>query len=58
MKMSDMITCLECNPVIAAVTDEKWQVAVESPAQVIFYLSANLLTVKDRVRQAHEAEKI
>lgn len=58
MKMSDMITCLECNPVIAAVTDEKWQSAVESPAQVIFYLSANLLTVKQRVMQAHEAEKI
>lgn len=58
MKISDIITCLECNPVIAAVTDEKWQMAVESPAQVIFYLSANLLTVKERVRQAHEAEKI
>lgn len=58
MKMSDMITCLECNPVIAAVTDEKWEQAVESPAQVIFYLSASLLTVEDRVRQAHDARKI
>lgn len=58
MKMSDMITCLECNPVIAAVTDEKWLPALESPAQVIFYLSANLLTVKERVQQAHAAGKI
>ena len=58
MKMSDMITCLECDPVIAAVTDEKWQAAIESPAQVIFYLSANLLTVAEKVKQAHEAEKI
>ena len=58
MKMSDMITCLECNPVIAAVTDEKWLPALESPAQVIFYLSANLLTVKEHVQQAHAAGKI
>ena len=57
MKMSDMITCLECNPVVAAVTDEKWQAAVESPAQVIFYLSANLLSVAEKVKQAHEAGK-
>ena len=57
MKMSDMITCLECDPVIAAVTDEKWQAAIESPAQVIFYLSANLLTVAEKVKQAHEAGK-
>lgn len=57
MKVSELISCLECNPVIAAVTDEKWQQALESPAQVIFYLSASLLTVKERVQQAHEAEK-
>ena len=57
MKISDMITCLECNPVVAAVTDEKWQAAIESPAQVIFYLSASLLSVEEKVRQAHEAGK-
>lgn len=57
MKISDMITCLECNPVIAAVTDEKWADALESPSQVIFYLSASLLTVEEKVRQAHEAGK-
>ena len=57
MKISEMITCLECNPVVAAVTDEKWQAAVESPAQVIFYLSANLLSVAEKVQQAHEAGK-
>ena len=58
LKISQVITYLECDPVIAAVTDEKWQAAIESPARVIFYLSADLLTVKERVRQAHEAEKI
>ena len=57
MNMKNLISCLECNPVIAAVTDEKWQQALESPAQVIFYLSANLLSVEEKVRQAHKAEK-
>lgn len=57
MNIAKLISCLECNPVIAAVTDEKWQQALESPAQVIFYLSANLLSVEEKVRQAHEAKK-
>ena len=57
MNIGELLSCLECNPVIAAVTDEKWQQALCSPAQVIFYLSANLLTVEEKVRQAHEAEK-
>ena len=57
VNIGTLLACLECNPVIAAVTDEKWQQALSSPAQVIFYLSANLLTVEEKVRQAHEAEK-
>ena len=57
MNIATLISCLECNPVIAAVTDEKWQQALESPAQMIFYLSANLLTVEEKVRQAHGAGK-
>lgn len=55
--MSNIIACLECNPVIAAIGDDKWQKALASPAQVIFYLSANLLTIGERVRQAHAAQK-
>lgn len=57
MNIGTLLSCLECNPVIAAVTDEKWQQALESPAQVIFYLSANLLSVEEKVRQAHAAGK-
>ena len=57
MNIGELLSCLECNPVIAAVTDEKWQQALLSPAQVIFDLSANLLTVEEKVRQAHEAGK-
>ena len=57
MKISQILSCLESDPVIAAVTDEKWEDAVNSPAQVIFYLSASLLSVKEKVQQAHEAGK-
>ena len=57
MNIATLISCLECNPVIAAVTDEKWQQALESPAQVIFYLSANLLSVEEKVRRVHEVGK-
>lgn len=57
MKISEIITCLECNPVVAAVQNDKWQAALESPVEVIFYLSADLLTVKEKIQQAHEAGK-
>lgn len=55
--MSKIISCLEENPVIAAIGDDKWQQALESPAQVIFYMSANLLTISEKVCQAHDAGK-
>ncbi len=55
--MSEIITCLECNPVIAAISDDKWQKALESPVQVIFYMSADLLTIDERVKQAHASGK-
>ena len=55
--MSNIITCLECNPVIAAIADDKWQPALESPTQVIFYMSANLLTIAEKIQQAHKAGK-
>lgn len=55
--MTDLISCLECNPVIAAIGDDKWQQALESPVQFIFYMSANLLTLEEKVRQVHAAGK-
>jgi glycerol uptake operon antiterminator len=55
--MHKIISCLEENPVVAAIGDSKWEQALESPAQMIFYLSANLLTVEEKVRQAHGAGK-
>ena len=58
MRAFELEECLACNPVIAAIQDDKWQEALQSPVQVLFYLSADLLTVKERVQQAHDAGKI
>ena len=58
MKPETVIDCLEQNPVIAAIRDDRWEAALRSPAQVLFYLSADLTTVRRRITQAHEAGKI
>ena len=55
--MQNILDCFREHPVIAAVGDDKWEAALKSPAKVIFYMSANLLTISQRVRQAHEAGK-
>ena len=55
--MREIMDCLEQDPVIAAVGNDKWQKALESPAKVIFYMSADLLTLEERVKQAHSAKK-
>ena len=57
MQLYELEECLACNPVIAAIRDDKWQEALKSPAQVLFCLSADLLTVQEQVQQAHEAGK-
>lgn len=58
MTKSELINALEISPVIAAVRDDGWDDALASPAEVIFYLKANLLSVKDRVCEAVEKGKI
>lgn len=57
MKATNIISCLENNPIIAAVQDNKWNEALESPAQVIFYLSAEILSIQERVASAHAKGK-
>ena len=49
---------LEEFPIIAAVRDDRWEQAVASPAEVLFHLECNLLTVAQRIEQAHNAGKI
>lgn len=57
MQPQKLIECLEMNPVIAAIGDDKWLAAIDSPAQVLFYLTANILSVKEKIEQAHHAGK-
>ena len=58
MQVSELMDCLEQNPVIAAVSDDGFEAALESPAQVIFYLSADLLSVSEKICKAHETGKV
>lgn len=58
MQYMDFVKILEDNPVIASTSDDLWDVAMESPAQVIFYLSANLLSIEERTTAAHNAGKV
>lgn len=58
MNLTDLINCLEQNPVIAAICDDKWKEAITSPVEVVFYLSASILSVHEKVIQAHEAGKL
>ena len=55
MQKAELIKCLEENPVVAAIGDDKWEDALAAPVEVLFYLSANLMTVEQKIRQAHEA---
>ena len=57
MTRAEFLDCLERSPVIAAVKDNGWQSALSSPAEVIFYLKANLLTVRERIAEAAAAGK-
>ena len=45
-------------PVIAAVQENAWKEAMNSPARVIFCLKANLITIKERIEEAHNGNKL
>lgn len=48
---------LEASPVIAAVRDEDFSEALASPVDMIFLFHSHILTVKERVEEAHRAGK-
>lgn len=58
MRANELKNRLERFPIIAAIRDNRWRQALNSPAEILFYLEANILTVRDRIRQAHDAGKI
>ena len=57
MTKQALFDSLECCPVIAAVNDKVFDKAIHSPAEVIFLLGGNLMTIKDRIAAAHAANK-
>ena len=57
MTKAELLNLLEISPIIAAVRDDGWEDALASPAEVIFYLKANLLTVRQRVTEAKQNGK-
>lgn len=58
MQLCDLMDRLECFPIIAAVRDNKFSAALESPVDVVFYLETRLSTIRLRTKQAHEAGKV
>ncbi len=53
-----LLNTLERSPIIAAVRDNLFAEALESPAEVIFLLGGNLLTAEKRIIAAHERNKL
>ena len=57
MRAEELLDRLESFPIIAAIRCDRWQKALASPAEVLFLLDADILTVREKIRQAHEAGK-
>lgn len=57
VRVSELTTRLESCPVIAAIRDDRWQEALASPAEILFYLEPHLRTVRQMVQQAHDVDK-
>lgn len=58
MDSKKLRSLLEQDPVIAAVGDDKWEAALQYPGKVIFYLSADILTLAEKLASAHRAGKL
>ncbi|MBQ6847863.1 MAG: glycerol-3-phosphate responsive antiterminator [Clostridia bacterium] len=58
MTKCDLVNALERNPIIAAVRDDGWNDAISSQVEVIFYLKANLITIKEKISEALRNNKI
>ncbi|MEE0808868.1 MAG: glycerol-3-phosphate responsive antiterminator [Acutalibacteraceae bacterium] len=57
MTGNELHSSLESCPIIATVYENGFDTAISSPPEIIFFLGANLLTVKQRIKEAHEADK-
>lgn len=57
MEFKKVMHSLECNPVIAAVPQDRFDAALASPAEIIFHLGADLLSIPSLVAQCHSLGK-
>ena len=58
MRTQKMVDCLGRCPIISAIYDNLWQEALLSPTEVIVCQNANILTVKERIEEAHRLNKM
>ncbi len=45
------------NPVVPALVDNNWSAAMASSAELIFYFKSNIMTLSDRLAEAHSKNK-
>ena len=57
MNISNMCESLEICPVIAAVHEDVFDRSLTSPAEIIFLLEGNVMTVGEKIKKAHENQK-
>lgn len=57
MELARLLNRIERSPIIAAIREDGFDAALASSVEVLFYLSADLLTVRSRIEQAHRAGK-
>lgn len=57
MYFASVVEKLELCPIIAAVHEDKFDAALESPAEIIFLLEGDVMTVGERIKEAHKNGK-
>lgn len=57
MNLQQLSDSLERCPVIAAINEHSWKSALSSPIEILFYLKANINTLSDKIKEAHENGK-
>ena len=58
MNIRELNDSLERCPIIAAINEHNWKAALSSPVEILFYLKANINTLPEKIKEAHENAKI
>lgn len=57
MTKNEFYDCLEKCPIVASAHDHSFSEVLKSPAEVIFLLGGNIISIGDRIKEAHKAGK-